>query len=235
MPTFRIDLPHGQTAVTLNQSQSSSTCRALIFSTGFSTQTSGVFSARQFLWRRFPVRRDARYGFGGNWTKGGRNAQRWYAYELGSQAKPGEGPDLAARQSGFYDILFAGQTAAGETLRLAVTGDQDPGYGSTSKMLSKAALCLAEDDQGAGRRMDSRSAPGRRARESAPGGRRCDLYPHQLTNRRTIMSSLPIPAIAEQWMAAWNSKSPQAMAALGRDNHLGRSCCLTGECYPVFG
>ncbi|SFQ05499.1 Uncharacterized conserved protein [Variovorax sp. 770b2] len=72
------------------------------------------------------------------------------AYELGSQAKPGEGPNLASRRGGFYDILFAGRTATGEVLRLVVTGDQDPGYGSTSKMLSQAALCLTEDDQSAG-------------------------------------------------------------------------------------
>jgi saccharopine dehydrogenase (NAD+, L-glutamate forming) len=29
-------------------------------------------------------------------------------------------------------------------MRTRVTGDMDPGYGSTSKMLGQAALCLAE-------------------------------------------------------------------------------------------
>jgi short subunit dehydrogenase-like uncharacterized protein len=29
-----------------------------------------------------------------------------------------------------------------------VTGDKDPGYGSTAKMLSQAALCLAKDTEG---------------------------------------------------------------------------------------
>ena len=72
------------------------------------------------------------------------------AYELGSQAKPGEGPDLASRHGCFCDIVFAGRTATGEVLRLVVTGDQDSGYGSTSRMLSQAALCLTEDDQSAG-------------------------------------------------------------------------------------
>ena len=29
---------------------------------------------------------------------------------------------------------------------MQVTGDRDPGYGSTSKMLAEAAVCLARDD-----------------------------------------------------------------------------------------
>jgi short subunit dehydrogenase-like uncharacterized protein len=28
---------------------------------------------------------------------------------------------------------------------VAVTGDKDPGYGSTSKMIAESALCLARD------------------------------------------------------------------------------------------
>lgn len=59
--------------------------------------------------------------------------------------KPGEGPSPAAQESGFYDIRFHGRTAAGETLRAKVTGDRDPGYGSTGKMLGEAAACLAFD------------------------------------------------------------------------------------------
>lgn len=59
--------------------------------------------------------------------------------------KPGEGPSPAAQESGFYDIRFHGRTAAGDTLRAKVTGDRDPGYGSTGKMLGEAAACLAFD------------------------------------------------------------------------------------------
>jgi len=33
----------------------------------------------------------------------------------------------------------------GDILRARVSGDRDPGYGSTSKMLSETALCLAID------------------------------------------------------------------------------------------
>jgi short subunit dehydrogenase-like uncharacterized protein len=59
--------------------------------------------------------------------------------------KPGEGPSKQERDSGFYDLLFIGRTAAGETLRVAVSGDRDPGYGSTSKMIGEAAVCLQRD------------------------------------------------------------------------------------------
>ncbi len=59
--------------------------------------------------------------------------------------QPGEGPSRADREAGFYDVLFLGQDAAGHTLRVGVTGDRDPGYGSTSKMISEAAVCLLQD------------------------------------------------------------------------------------------
>jgi len=56
--------------------------------------------------------------------------------------KPGEGPDKEARETGMYDVLFVGAAGDGRTLRASVRGDKDPGYGSTSKMLAEAALCL---------------------------------------------------------------------------------------------
>lgn len=59
--------------------------------------------------------------------------------------KPGEGPSPEAQEKGFFDIRFFGHTAAGEALAVKVTGDRDPGYGSTSKMLGEAAACLALD------------------------------------------------------------------------------------------
>jgi short subunit dehydrogenase-like uncharacterized protein len=58
---------------------------------------------------------------------------------------PGEGPSRDAQEKGFFDIRFYGQTAAGDEIRTKVTGDKDPGYGSTSKMISEAALCLARE------------------------------------------------------------------------------------------
>ncbi|HQX57770.1 MAG: saccharopine dehydrogenase NADP-binding domain-containing protein [Rhodoferax sp.] len=59
--------------------------------------------------------------------------------------KPGEGPSREEREAGFYDVLFVGSNADGDTLRVSVKGDRDPGYGSTSKMISEAAVCLLQD------------------------------------------------------------------------------------------
>lgn len=58
----------------------------------------------------------------------------------------GEGPSSEAQQAGFYDIRLFGTTADGQSLRTQVTGDRDPGYGSTSKMLAETALCLSQLD-----------------------------------------------------------------------------------------
>ena len=58
---------------------------------------------------------------------------------------PGEGPSAQAQENGFYDIRFFGETEAGEKLAIKVVGDRDPGYGSTSRMLGEAAVCLARD------------------------------------------------------------------------------------------
>ncbi|MEL7028281.1 MAG: hypothetical protein AAGL49_03525, partial [Pseudomonadota bacterium] len=59
--------------------------------------------------------------------------------------KPGEGPSKEERETGFYDILFIGETADGQSFRASVQGDKDPGYGSTSKMIAEAALCLTDE------------------------------------------------------------------------------------------
>ncbi len=59
--------------------------------------------------------------------------------------KPGEGPTEKAQLEGGFDIVFLGSTAQGENIRCRVTGDRDPGYGSTAKMLSQASACLAKD------------------------------------------------------------------------------------------
>jgi short subunit dehydrogenase-like uncharacterized protein len=56
--------------------------------------------------------------------------------------QPGEGPDKAARDSGFYDLLFVGEMPDGRSLRYGVKGRYDPGYGSTSRMISETALAL---------------------------------------------------------------------------------------------
>ena len=63
--------------------------------------------------------------------------------------QPGQGPDRAAREAGRYEILFIGETTDGALLCAHVIGDRDPGYGSTSKMISESALCLVQDVDGA--------------------------------------------------------------------------------------
>lgn len=59
--------------------------------------------------------------------------------------KPGEGPTKEERENGFYDVMFVGDTASGKRVICSVAGDKDPGYGSTSKMIAEAAVCLAKD------------------------------------------------------------------------------------------
>ncbi|MEO0878470.1 MAG: saccharopine dehydrogenase NADP-binding domain-containing protein [Pseudomonadota bacterium] len=58
---------------------------------------------------------------------------------------PGEGPNKQERENGFYKVLFVAKSDNGEDVRAQITGDRDPGYGSTSKMLGEAAVCLARD------------------------------------------------------------------------------------------
>jgi short subunit dehydrogenase-like uncharacterized protein len=59
--------------------------------------------------------------------------------------KPGEGPSKAERENGLYDLLFVAIAPDGRQVRIAVRGDRDPGYGSTSKMISECAICLLRD------------------------------------------------------------------------------------------
>ena len=59
--------------------------------------------------------------------------------------KPGEGPSPEEQRSGMYDLRFYGTTASGKRLVTRVTGDRDPGYGSTAKILGEAGACLAQD------------------------------------------------------------------------------------------
>lgn len=67
--------------------------------------------------------------------------------------KPGEGPSPEQQLNGFYDLRFLGTTAKGEQIRVKVTGDRDPGYGSTAKMLTQAAIGLCRD-------VDKKDKPG---------------------------------------------------------------------------
>jgi short subunit dehydrogenase-like uncharacterized protein len=59
--------------------------------------------------------------------------------------KPGEGPSKEEQENGMYDLLFVAIAPDGRQVRAAVRGDRDPGYGSTSKMISECAICLLRD------------------------------------------------------------------------------------------
>jgi short subunit dehydrogenase-like uncharacterized protein len=89
--------------------------------------------------------------------------------------QPGQGPSQHQRESGSYDLLFTGQTLDGRSLTATVHGDRDPGYGSTSRMLTEAALCLAAGRAApvhARRRVDARCGhgPGAGAPSAGAGG-----------------------------------------------------------------
>jgi len=59
--------------------------------------------------------------------------------------KPGEGPSKEERETGSYDLLFVALAPDGRQARVVVRGDRDPGYGSTSRMISECAICLLRD------------------------------------------------------------------------------------------
>jgi short subunit dehydrogenase-like uncharacterized protein len=59
--------------------------------------------------------------------------------------KPGEGPSKEERENGLYDLLYVAIAPDGRQVRAVVKGDRDPGYGSTSKMISECAICLLRD------------------------------------------------------------------------------------------
>ena len=58
--------------------------------------------------------------------------------------KPGEGPSKESREAGSYDLVFLGVDEINK-MQVAVKGNLDPGYGSTSKMIAESGICLLED------------------------------------------------------------------------------------------
>ncbi len=81
--------------------------------------------------------------------KGEANAKRVMAANAEktgpSAPKPGEGPSKEERENGRFDLLYVAIAPDGRQIRAGVTGDRDPGYGSTSKMISECAICLLRD------------------------------------------------------------------------------------------
>ena len=60
--------------------------------------------------------------------------------------KPGEGPSKEERENGLLRSAVSSRSrpTAGRSAP-SVKGDRDPGYGSTSKMISECAICLLRD------------------------------------------------------------------------------------------
>jgi short subunit dehydrogenase-like uncharacterized protein len=59
---------------------------------------------------------------------------------------PGQGPSPEAQDAGFFDIRLYGRTATGDEIVTKVTGQGDPGYGSTARMLTESALAFLDLD-----------------------------------------------------------------------------------------
>jgi short subunit dehydrogenase-like uncharacterized protein len=100
----------------------------------------------------FPYGRDFVYDemlIAGPGEEGEANAKRIVAANNRMAAsagpKPGEGPSKEERENGLYDLLYVAIAPDGRQARAAVKGDRDPGYGSTSKMISECAICLLRD------------------------------------------------------------------------------------------
>lgn len=100
----------------------------------------------------FPYGRDFVYDemvLTGPGEKGEANAKLVMAANAGKTGpgapKPGEGPSKEERENGLFDLLYVAIAPDGRMVRAGVTGDRDPGYGSTSKMISECAICLLRD------------------------------------------------------------------------------------------
>lgn len=86
----------------------------------------------------------ATFGIGGFFAAAAIKPTRWLLEKFVLPA-PGEGPSPESQERGFYDIRFYGETDSGQIVRAKVTGDKDPGYGSTAKMIAESAICLANE------------------------------------------------------------------------------------------
>lgn len=73
------------------------------------------------------------------------NTPAAFAAAAGAGPQPGEGPSKEDREAGFYDVAFIGIAKDGRKVRVAVKGDKDPGYGSTSKIIAETAICLIKE------------------------------------------------------------------------------------------
>ncbi|MFT3922274.1 MAG: hypothetical protein QM778_07045 [Myxococcales bacterium] len=63
----------------------------------------------------------------------------------GLAPKPGDGPDQASRDAGWFRSETFAQTESGARYKATCAAKGDPGYAATAVMLGESALCLAFD------------------------------------------------------------------------------------------
>ena len=117
----------------------------------------------------FPYGRDFVYDemmLTGPGEQGEANAKRVMAAQAEQDGRfrrteAGRGPVQGGARERLYDLLFVALAPDGRQVRVAVSGDRDPGYGSTSKMISECAICLLRDTPDVpGRHLDPGAAMG---------------------------------------------------------------------------
>ncbi|HEY9038112.1 MAG TPA: hypothetical protein VIN05_04125 [Roseovarius sp.] len=59
--------------------------------------------------------------------------------------KPGERPSKEARENGHFECRLIAVTRSDQRLDLIITGDRDPGYGASNRLIGEVAVCLAHD------------------------------------------------------------------------------------------
>jgi len=62
-----------------------------------------------------------------------------------SLPSPGEGPSRETRDNGFFKLELIGSMENIKKVSLTVTGDSDPGYSATAKMITESALSVLLD------------------------------------------------------------------------------------------
>jgi len=66
---------------------------------------------------------------------------------LADAYKVGEGPAKDERDSGLFDLLFVGSGMGKSQLHVSLKGNDDPGYGTASRFIAEAAICMLTDTQ----------------------------------------------------------------------------------------
>ena len=97
--------------------------------------------------------------------KAKRSPTRWRAtsrWALDTGPKPAKVPRAKSGERALRRAVPRPGCRGQHTLRVGVKGDRDPGYGSTSKMITEAAVRLLHNTQHAGRHLDHSPALARR-------------------------------------------------------------------------